>query len=452
MSAVGRADANGGSGSAAEVHKSAPAKSPPAKPPGSGSAASPSQNSGSPPASTEPGEKIQGPTCPITREQLKLEYINRSLNNLVAVEVVNATEKFNLRSDDTTDLIAQINFEVARLVPRGPGFTAGAARVSELIVEQYSGNRQRQTLIREAVRAAQEIRTRDNLRFSNDVEGADQPVAATTTGRGSAATVPAQPGEKAKGAQVSGNRAQTALLQPAAIDKGLTQLNAAMHERDVALQRENKEHFSQTSLDAYQAANDKVSKAQSELGVAVKQETDRLSRPSVISPEVRNADDVRTVEARIVAAVPAGQKAYVSKIIRDNQRARLPIGMGALSEKVNAYIGELAPESSEEGKAIIEDVFDWVTVPRADDGSSRKEIRANQFERLSDFVKSTLENPKFNKVLGEYVITQCVKVEMDISGKEDFKTLKGIVGNLDYPALHGWINANLPLEFEVKKR
>jgi hypothetical protein len=296
-----------------------------------------------------------------------------------------------------------------------------------------------------------------------DKQDAGQSVPVKTPGRGHAAhgqntwsKVPAQPGEKPKGAQVSGDPAQATPRQ-FATDKGLTQLIAAVHERDVALQRENKEHFSQHSVDAYRAASEKVREAQSKLGADIKgadikRETDKLSCPSVISPEMRNVDDVRKVEASIVSGVPEDRQAYVSNVIRDNQKARLPIAMRTLSEKVTTNNGELTRESSQEGLAIIADAIDWVAGPRADDGSSPAEIKAKQFERLRDFVGSTLKNNgKFDETLATSVIIQCADA-MGISGEREFETLGNIVGARNYPGVDDWIAANLYQELEVKKR
>jgi hypothetical protein len=178
MSAVGRADANGGSGRAGDVHKTTPAKTNPAKPPGSGSATNPGPDRTLPPASTDSGQKIQGPALTITRAQLKLGSITLALHELILANrpPLEKSLNFNLRGEMSARLINQIELEVARLAPPGPGNTitpAGAARVSQLIIEEFRGDSQRGPLVRDAVLAAQEIRVRNNLLFLNDAAHQD---------------------------------------------------------------------------------------------------------------------------------------------------------------------------------------------------------------------------------------------------------------------------------------
>lgn len=127
-----------------------------------------------------------------------------------------------------------------------------------------------------------------------------------------------------------------------------------------------------------------LQKADLALRVSILDVTSRLSRPSTLSPLLRDDGDQRRLGDCVVAAYDeAGdQVGHIRTANRENQRARAIIGLSALSDAVKRYNGELDEAQIAEADDIVADASNWVTEPRDGEGPNAR------FERLAQLLKN----------------------------------------------------------------
>ena len=216
-----------------------------------------------------------------------------------------------------------------------------------------------------------------------------------------------------------------------------------------------------TRRKAKDAANREIEVAERELSDAIRQEAEKLSRPSPLAASVsrhasahhgsahhgsarhasaRHAGDMRQAEARIRDAFPS----VVGNATRDIDRGLLPDELGRLSVAMGD--GTLRPEQQEEASFILDKAVDVV---RNEPRDGIEPSKAGQLARLQDLLQRVekIDSTFATSELFAKVVVRCAHALKLTS--DDVPALRKVVGYRNV-YVNNWIDN--PRTFEVEPR
>jgi hypothetical protein len=283
---------------------------------------------------------------------------------------------------------------------------------------------------------------------------------ASTTGQGSAGSPggPLPPVSTQPGRTVSRLSADEAPLHPEKIAAALIRLNEA----------ENRLIAARHSHTSTSAAERETEVAERNLSDAIRQEAERLSRPSSLAVSSRhasarhasgrhvsrhdntghasaipasacNAGDLRKAEARIRGAFPSdawgADEAIVGKATRATARDRLPHELQRLSVAIRH--GALSAEQQEEANVILAGAVDFVLTGHRDDTEPSK---LDQLERLKGLIGKLegLDDTFADTPVFAMLVVRCAGA-MHLTN-DDVPELKDAIGDHSNASVNNWIH------------